>query len=93
LFRRESLILKTHCVMVVMDQFTRRIIGIAVNAGVLDRPAVCRLFNEAIAGSGSLPHYLSSDNGPLFEFHRWKANFRVLENVLAYISRPWRRDW
>ena len=30
LFRCESLILKTHWVMVVMDQFTRRIIGFAV---------------------------------------------------------------
>ena len=79
LFRCDSLILKTHWVMVVMDQLTRRIIGIDVNAGVLDGPTVCRLFNEAIAGSGSLPHYLSSDNDPLFEFHRWKANFRVLE--------------
>ncbi len=29
--------------------------------------------------TGSLPHYLSSDNDPLFEFHHWKANFRVLE--------------
>jgi hypothetical protein len=30
LFRCESLILKTHWVMVAMDQFTRRIIGFAV---------------------------------------------------------------
>jgi len=29
LFRCESLILKTHWVMVVMDQFTRRVIGFA----------------------------------------------------------------
>ncbi|MCZ6664617.1 MAG: integrase core domain-containing protein [Gammaproteobacteria bacterium] len=79
LFRCESLILKTHWVMVVMDQFTRRIIGFGVHAGVLDGPAACRMFNEAIAGSGSLSRYLSSDNDPLFEFHRWKANFRVLE--------------
>jgi putative transposase len=42
LFRCESLILKTHWVMVVMDQCTRRIIGFAVHAGVLDGPAVCR---------------------------------------------------
>jgi hypothetical protein len=25
------------------------------------------------------PAYLSSDNDPLFEFHRWKANLRILE--------------
>jgi len=33
LFRCESLILRSHWVMVVMDQFTRRIIGFAVCAG------------------------------------------------------------
>ena len=79
LFRCESLILRTHWVMVVMDQFTRRIISFAVQSGVLDGPAVCRLFNEAIAGTGALPRYLSSDHDPLFEFHRWKANLRILE--------------
>jgi putative transposase len=39
LFRCESLILKTHWVMVVMDQFTRRIIGFAVQPGAVDGPA------------------------------------------------------
>jgi hypothetical protein len=33
LFRCESILLKTHWVMVIMDQFTRRIIGFAVTAG------------------------------------------------------------
>ena len=33
LFRCESLILRTHWVMVVMDQFTRRIVGFGVHAG------------------------------------------------------------
>jgi len=79
LFRCESLILKTHWVMLLMDQFSRRIIGSAVYAGVLDGPAVCRMFNEAIAGAGTLPRHLSSDHDPLFEFHRWKANRRILE--------------
>ena len=27
----------------------------------------------------TLPRYLSSDHDPLFEFHRWRANLRVLE--------------
>ena len=79
LFRCESLILKTHWVMVLMDQFTRRIIGFAIHTGMVDGAAVCCMFNEATAGSGVLPRYLSSDNDPLFEFHRWKANLRVLE--------------
>lgn len=78
LFRCESLILKTHWVMVVMDQFTRRIIGFAVQADVVDGPAICRMFNHAIAGALPLPQHLSSDHDPLFEFHRWKANLRIL---------------
>lgn len=78
-FRCESLALRTHWVLVVMDQFTRRIVGLAVHAGVLDGPTACRMFGEAIAQAGTLPNYLSSDHDPLFEFHRWKANLRILE--------------
>jgi len=78
LFRCESLILKTHWVMVVMDQYTRRIVGFAVQAGILDGPTVCRMFNSIISGTTS-PRYLSSDNDPLFAFHQWSANLRILE--------------
>jgi transposase InsO family protein len=59
-FRCESLILKSHWVMVVMDQFSRRIVGFAVHAGTLDGPAVCRMFNRIVSGSGA-PQYLSSE--------------------------------
>jgi transposase InsO family protein len=79
LFRRESLVLKGHWVMVVMDQFTRRIIGFAVQPGVVDGPALCRMFNHVIAGVPTLPQRLSSDHDPLFEFHRWQANLRILD--------------
>src|SRR5207244_7427624 len=79
LFRCESLILRAHWVMVVMDQFTRRIIGFAVRAGALDGAAICRMFNHAIAGALTLPRHLSSDRDPLFEFHRCKANLRILD--------------
>lgn len=65
--------------MVVMDQMTRRIIGLSVHADVLDGPAICRLFNQIIVATESLPGSLSSDNDPLFRFHRWKANLRILE--------------
>ncbi len=78
LFRCESATLKSHWVMVVIDQFTRRIIGFAVHAGDCDGIAYCRMFNQIIAGK-SLPKYLSSDNDPLFLIHRWKANLRILE--------------
>ncbi len=78
LFRCESLILKSHWVMVVMDQYARRIVGFAVHGGVLDGPAVCYMFNSIIGGTKS-PRYLSSDNDPLFRFHQWNANLRILE--------------
>ncbi len=78
LFRCESLILNTYWVMVVMDQCTRRIVGFAVHKGTLDGTAVCRMFGRIISGT-VLPNHLSSDNDPLFEFHRWIANLRILE--------------
>ena len=61
-----------------MDQFTRRIIGFGVHAGDVDGPSLCRMFNSAIRGTQA-PRYLSSDHDPLFEFHRWKANLRILD--------------
>ena len=64
--------------MVVMDQYTRRIIGFGVHAGNVDGPAICRMFNDATNGNG-WPERLSSDNDPLFQYHRWKANLRVLD--------------
>jgi len=36
------------------------------------------MFNRAIAKQ-TRPQYLSSDNDPLFLFHRWRANLRILE--------------
>lgn len=78
LSRCESAILKSHWVMVVIDQFTRRIIGFAVHAGDCDGVTHCRIFNQIAAGN-PVPKYLSSDNDPLFVFHLWKANLRILE--------------
>jgi transposase InsO family protein len=78
-FRCESLILRTHWVTVVMDQFTRRIVGFAVRPGVLDGLAVCRMFNHVLGRSESVPQSLSSDHDPLFRFHRWRANLRILQ--------------
>ena len=77
LFRCESLILRTHWVMAVMDQCTRRIVGFAVCRGSPDGPTVCRMLRHIILGSAP-PTYLSSDHDPLFEYHQWKANLRIL---------------
>jgi transposase InsO family protein len=83
LFRCESngpapRLLKSHWIMVVMDQYTRRIIGFGVHAGNVDGPALCRMFSEATSAQG-WPTHISPDNDPLFQYHRWKANLRVLE--------------
>ncbi len=78
LFRCESMLLKTHWVMIVMDQYTRRIVGFGVQKGDPGGGAVCRMFNQAIAGM-VLPKYLSTDNDPLYRFHLWQANLRILE--------------
>jgi transposase InsO family protein len=78
LFRCESIVLKSHWVMVVMDQYTRSIIGFGMHAGNVDGPTLCRMFNQATSGR-CWPKHLSSDNDPLFQYHRWKANLRVLD--------------
>ena len=61
-----------------MDQFTRRLIGFGVHSGIVDGLALCRMFHRAIRGH-RLPRYLSSDHDPLYRFHQWQANLRVLQ--------------
>lgn len=77
LFKCESIRLRSHWVLVVMDQWSRKIIGFGIHDGPVDGPAVCRMFNQAISGAG-LPTYLSSDHDPLFKSHRWQANLRIM---------------
>ena len=78
LFRCESATLRSHWVLVVMDQYTRRIVGFGIHAGTVDGRALCRMFNHAIRGL-SRPKRLSSDHDPLYRFHPWCANLRVLQ--------------
>jgi putative transposase len=56
----------------------RRIVGFGIERANTDGVAVCRMFNRAIAGQ-PLTKHISSDHDPLFRFHRWLANLRVLE--------------
>lgn len=78
-FRVESIILKTHWIMIVMDQYTRRIIGFAVEASdALDGQSACRMFNQIVFYL-NLPKYLSSDHDPLFKYYQWQANLRICE--------------
>jgi putative transposase len=48
-FRCESILLQSYWIMVVMDVFTRRIIGFGVAPADLDGSVICRMFNRAIA--------------------------------------------
>ena len=90
MFRCESIALQTYWVLVVMDQYTRRIIGFGIQRGVVDGLALCRMFKQAIRGVG-LPKYLSSDHDPLYRFHQWEANLRVLgvTEVKTVPYTPW----
>ena len=87
LFRCESLFMRSHWVMAVIDQYSRRIVGFAVHAGVLDGRSVCRMLNRVLAAANAGPAALSTDHDPLVEFHRWKANLRILE-IAAIKSVP-----
>jgi putative transposase len=53
LFRCESILLRSLWIMVVMDVFTRRIIGFGVEPAYIDGVSVCRMFNHATAGHGN----------------------------------------
>jgi putative transposase len=93
LFRVESILLRSYWVMLVMDVFTRRIIGFGIAPACVDGVSVCRMFNGATVGQPK-PKCLSTDHDPLFRFHRWLANLRVLEVEeiksvpYAPVSRP-----
>jgi putative transposase len=76
--RCESVVLRTHWILLVMDQYTRRFIGFGIQAGVVDGLALCRMFKQAIRSAGT-PKYLSSDHDPLYRFHQWEANLRILD--------------
>ena len=91
LFRCESVMLRTHWVLVVMDHCSRRIVGFGIHAGVVNGEALCRMFKQAIQGVTALPTYLSSDHDPLFRFHQWKANLRVLDiiEIKTVPDVPW----
>ncbi len=87
LFRCESILLKSHWVLIVMDQFTLRMIGFGIHAGAVDGVSLCCMFNKIISEKG-IPQQLSSDNDPLFRYHQWQANLRIL-NIEEIKSVPY----
>jgi hypothetical protein len=50
--------------------------------------SLCRMFQRTIRLQ-PLPKYLSSDNDPLYRFHHWQANLRILQveeiKTVAYV--------
>ena len=52
LFRGESIVLRSDWVLVVMDQFTRRLVGVGVPRGPVNGADLCRMFNAAIPWAG-----------------------------------------
>jgi putative transposase len=87
LFRCESILLKSHWVLVIMDQFTCRVIGFGVHAGVVDGVSLSCMFNKIIS-CNNIPGRLSSDNDPFFRYHQWQANLRIL-NIEEIKSIPY----
>lgn len=47
-FRSESILLESHWVMVIMDQYTRKIIGFPVHKGDLNGTEIFCMFNKII---------------------------------------------
>ena len=54
--------------------------GFGVDRGGVDDVGLCRMFNRATR-CHSMPTYLSSDHDPLYRFHRWQANLRILGEI------------
>ncbi|MCX6125471.1 MAG: integrase core domain-containing protein, partial [Proteobacteria bacterium] len=91
LFRLESCFLKTFWVMVVMDQFTRKIVGFSVQRGPIDGGAICFMFNKICLGK-DWPKYLSTDNDPLFQHWLWKVNLEHqyhIDEIKTVPYCPW----
>jgi putative transposase len=61
--------------------------GLRLHRGVVDGVALCQMFNRAI-GCQLAPTYLSSDHDPLYRFHQWQPNLRILD-VEAITTVPY----
>lgn len=62
----------------IIDVFIRYIIGFGIGGECVDDPTACRMFHQSIAGNVPLAR-ISSDPDPLFRFHGWLANLRILK--------------
>jgi len=88
-FRVESTSLQSHWVMIVMDQYSRRIKGFAVKAGTLSGMDIALMLLE-ITGK-TIPKFLSTDTDPLFEAAMWQFVIGGLEieTLKSEPGKPW----
>jgi len=79
LFRCESIVLRSYWVLVVMDQFTRRLVGVGVHRGPVSGADVCCMFNAAIYGrahrdiSAPITIHCSRHTGGRRTFGFWRS--------------------
>ena len=77
-FRCESIALKSYWIMIILDQYSREIVGFKTVKESYGGPKVCYMFNQILCRIKRFPKYLSTDNDPIFQFGRWKINLEIL---------------
>ena len=94
LFRVESGMFQSYWVMVVIDLFTRRIIGFSVRRGDVTAASDCWMFGEICVGRRP-PKYLSTDWDGLFRSHIWEAGLRVreIQHIRSVAETPWSHSY
>jgi len=78
-FRVESATLQSYWVMVVMDQFTRKVLGFGVNRFDPDGPSIVKMFIQATKGFSRDDRRVSRDNHLLFKSNRWQSAMDIYD--------------
>ena len=78
-FRCESIMLKSYWVMLVIDVYTREIVGFKSTKASYDGPNACFMFNKILENSRRIPNCISTDHDPVFKFSRWEINLDMLK--------------
>ena len=93
LFCCESAFLQTYWVLVIMDQYSRKIIGFAVNERAVTGERLREMFLEISSGNTS-PKRLSHDHDPLFYSYAWRSladvanHFGSMEEIWSVPKAP-----
>ena len=85
MFRCDSIILRSHWVMVAMDQNTQRITGFAVHSGTLDGPTLCRMLTRI---RRIAHHDLELRQLPAVQFQGWQPTFKPNTSRALVLPRP-----